>query len=127
MLKRTPLKRTPIRKRSKKAKEKIEDRKEISKKDKEIYMEIWREREHVCFESGDNLGEEALTTYFHHVLPKEKSKFPQYRHTKWNIILLSPRIHNTLEFGGMNKTPKVRMLYYKLLEKHYQIEQENGK
>lgn len=113
------LKRTPLRKISKKQKVRIEEGKEEGKKDREMYAEIWKEKEHICYESGDKLGGEALTIYFHHVLPKEDNKFPQYRHMKWNIILLSPRIHNMIETFGMSRTPKVHKLYLELLEKHY--------
>lgn len=113
------MKRTPFRKISKKRQAKIQNQKLGPNIDHLFYQEIWKEREHICYESGDRLSEEALTTYFHHVLPKEPNKFPQYRHKKWNIVLLSPQIHNQIEYNGMEKTPKVKQLYLELLEKHY--------
>lgn len=112
------LRKTQLRRVSEKQKIKIESKKNLIQEDHKLYMEIWEERPHLCYENGCRLAENPPpTTYFHHVLPKEK--FSQYRHEKWNIILLSPTVHSNIEFGGMSKAPKVKKLYLELLEKHY--------
>lgn len=62
-----------------------------------MYLEIWNERIHYCEVSFRYLGNEALTTMFHHILPK--AKYPQYRYCKANIIVVHPDIHNNIESG----------------------------
>ena len=85
----------------------------VFEQDKQFYSEIWDEREHVCFETGVYLGSEPYTTMFHHVLPK--SKYPQFRHCKWNIVLLHPDVHNQVE-TFIDKCPKVKELTLRLKE-----------
>lgn len=111
------MKRTPLRRVSNKRKGRIEEGKEQRKKDHLFYQEIWEKRPHVCYESGQPLGEEALTVYFHHVLPKEK--YEEYRYKEWNIVLLSFQVHSSIEVGGMDKAPKVKELYLELYEKYH--------
>lgn len=81
-------------------------------KDYAFYTEIWNERAHYCYETGVFLGREILTTFFHHILPKEK--YPEFRYCKWNIVLLHPDIHNQVE-TMIEKTPKVKELRDQLL------------
>lgn len=90
-----------------------EQKKTLIGEDKKFYLEIWIERDHVCFETGEYLGEEPLMTMFHHVL--EKSKYPEYRHDKWNIVLLKPEVHNQVH-SNIDKTPKVKELTERLKE-----------
>jgi hypothetical protein len=45
--------------------------------------------------SGDYLGSEALSTFFHHILPK--SKYPELQYDKSNIILLTLPEHESVE------------------------------
>lgn len=71
------------------------------------YQEMWDEREHVCFETGKPLVGDALTLYFHHILPK--AKYPQYRYEKWNIVLLHPDVHSQVE-TFIDKCPRVKAL-----------------
>jgi len=75
--------------------------------DADFYMEIWEEREHKCFETGKPLTGEPLTLYFHHLLGK--AKYPQYRHEKWNIVLLHPDAHSQVE-TFIDKCPRVKAL-----------------
>lgn len=75
--------------------------------DDEFYQEIWNERPHMCFETYQNLPSEPLTLYFHHILPK--AKYPQYRHEKWNIVILHPDAHSQVEFN-IHKCPRVKAL-----------------
>ena len=60
-----------------------------------FFMEIWKERKHYSEISGDYLGSEALSTFFHHILPK--SKYPQVAYDKSNIILLTLEEHTNVE------------------------------
>jgi len=83
-----------------------------------FYLEIWQEREKVCFESGEKLGSKPLLYMFHHVLPKRESGgFPQYRHCKWNIVILSWNAHTTAE-RNIDLTPKVKAYTEKLMQLH---------
>lgn len=75
--------------------------------DQMFYAEIWEEREHVCFESGKNLPAGPFLTYFHHILPK--AKYPQYRHSKWNIVILHPDVHSQVE-TMLDKCPRVKAI-----------------
>lgn len=75
--------------------------------DQDLYQEIWAEREHKCFETGVNLPSEPLTLYFHHILPK--AKHPQFRHAKWNIVILHPDAHSQAEVN-LDKCPRVKAL-----------------
>lgn len=75
--------------------------------DDEFYSEVWNEREHKCFETNNPLTEEPLTLYFHHILPK--AKYPQYRHEKWNIVILHPDVHSQVE-ALIDKCPRVKAL-----------------
>lgn len=69
---------------------KAKERKENHEEDLKFYLEIWDERPHYCEITGKYLGEEPLTTFFHHIL--QKSKYPKLRYVKRNIILLSPDV-----------------------------------
>lgn len=60
-----------------------------------FFLEIWKERKHYSEVSGDYLGSEALSTFFHHILPK--SKYPDLVYDKSNIILLTFPEHESVE------------------------------
>lgn len=60
-----------------------------------LFMDIWMERPHKSEVSGRWLGKEALSTFFHHILPK--SKYPDARFDKENIILLTFDEHQKVE------------------------------
>ncbi len=60
-----------------------------------FFKEIWKERKHYSEVSGDYLGSEALSTFFHHILPK--SKYPELQYDKSNIILLTLPEHESVE------------------------------
>jgi hypothetical protein len=114
MLRRTPLKRSskPI----KRTPLKRGGKKKISrfKEDVEFYQSIWERRKHVCYETGEYLGNEARTYMFHHVL--EKEKHDQYRHEEWNIVLVSWNTHAQVH-SNIDKTPKIKALKAQLLLK----------
>lgn len=82
--------------------------------DQDCYQEIWSEREHKCFESGTLLPNVPMTLYFHHIL--SKAKYPQYRHSKWNIVILHPDAHSQVEHF-IDKCPRVKALteHYKMV------------
>jgi len=92
-----PLKRTAIRKiSSKKQKTLGEERKQLHK-DWLFFLEIWEEREHICKNCGYFLGNEPLTLFFDHLL--EKSKYPDLRYEKENIMLLCWQCHSAKTNG----------------------------
>ena len=62
---------------------------------KEFFISIWKEKPHKSEISDTYLGQEALSIFFHHILPKEK--FPQAKLDKDNIILLSLDEHTNVE------------------------------
>lgn len=81
-----------LKKRSEKGKVKAEVKKELLKLDEKFYLEIWAEREHYCFFCGDWLGHDASNWNFHHVILK--SKAPELRHDKSNIVLVCMSCHS---------------------------------
>jgi hypothetical protein len=84
-------------------------------KDRDFYKRIWRERPHVCYETGTRLAEVSSTLFFHHVLPKRL--YPQYRYCDWNIVLLRPDIHALVE-SSLDKAPKVKQYTEELKQKY---------
>lgn len=62
---------------------------------RKLFLSIWKKRKHYSEVSGDYLGKEALSTYFHHILPKEK--YPQACLDEENIILLTLEEHTNVE------------------------------
>ena len=62
---------------------------------KDMFLSIWKKRPHKSEVSNDYLGSEALSTYFHHILPK--SKYPEACLDEENIILLTWEEHDQVE------------------------------
>ena len=60
-----------------------------------FFLEIWKKRKHYSEVSGEYLGSEALSTYFHHILPK--GKYPEACLDEENIILLTWEEHDQVE------------------------------
>lgn len=79
-----------------------------------LFLEIWKERKHYSEVSGDYLGSEALSTFFHHILPK--SKYPELQYDKSNIILLTLDEHTNVE-SCMYKFEEVNKRRIELLNK----------
>lgn len=71
---------------------------------KELFLHIWRKKQHKSEVSGTYLGSEPLSTYFHHILPKEK--YPEACLDEENIILLTLEEHTNVE-SDMYKYPEV--------------------
>lgn len=61
----------------------------------EFFLQIWKKKPHKSEISGTSLGSEALSTYFHHILPK--SKYPEACLDEENIILLTWEEHDQVE------------------------------
>jgi hypothetical protein len=91
----------PLRRVSDKQYGKFNGMREQSRMDHEFFTEIWEERDGICDVTGEFLGE-ALSTMFHHLLPK--AKYPQFRYCKWNILLVKPDIHAQIEID-ISKVP----------------------
>jgi len=62
---------------------------------RDMFMDIWKKRKHYSEVSGVYLGSEAMSTYFHHILPKEK--YPDACLDEENIILLTLEEHSNVE------------------------------
>lgn len=60
-----------------------------------VFMDVWHRRKHNSEVSGRWLGKEALTVFFHHILPK--SKYPEAMLDEENIILLTFDEHTKVE------------------------------
>lgn len=61
----------------------------------EFFLDIWKKRPHKSEISGAYLGSEPMSTYFHHILPKEK--YPDAKYDEQNIILLTLDEHTNVE------------------------------
>ena len=61
----------------------------------EFFLQIWKKRPHKSEISGEFLGNEPLTVFFHHILPKEK--YPLGALDEENIILLTLQEHDQVE------------------------------
>ena len=62
----------------------------------------------ICFESGKKLYEKYYkynTSIYHHIL--EKNKYLEYEFEEWNIVFLSPEMHNQVHIN-IDKTPKIK-------------------
>ena len=62
---------------------------------RELFLHIWKKKPHKSEISGAYLGKEPFSTYFHHILPKEK--YPQACMDEENIILLTLDEHSNVE------------------------------
>ena len=79
-----------------------------------FFLEIWKERKHYSEVSGEYLGSEPLSTFFHHILPKEK--YPDEAYNKSNIILLTLDEHTNVE-ADMYRYEEVNRRRIELLNK----------
>nr|QPI16441.1 MAG: hypothetical protein NIOZUU157_00334 [Virus NIOZ-UU157] len=80
-----------------------------------FFKEIWKKRPHESEVSGTYLGAEALSLYFHHILPK--SKYPQFRNLDENIILLTADEHANVE-SDIYRYKKVNEIREYLIDKY---------
>ena len=84
-------------------------------KRQEFFLSIWKKRIHHSEISGDFLGTEPLSTFFHHILPK--SKYPEGAYDEENIILLTLEEHDNVE-NDMYKYQIVNEKRSYLMEKY---------
>jgi hypothetical protein len=61
----------------------------------EFFLKLWKKFPHYSMVSGKYLGNEPLSVFFHHILPKEK--YPQAAEDEENIILLTLEEHDQVE------------------------------
>lgn len=104
-----------MKKISDKQKIKLEEKKKIQAIMHSVFMDIWHNRRHYSEVSGIWLGKEALTTFFHHILPK--SSFPQAIFDEENIILLTSDEHMRVE-SNPSLFDKINTRRKKLKEKY---------
>lgn len=74
---------------------KLDKSEDNSLKMKEFFLSIWNKRPHRSEVSNTYLGNEPLTVFFHHILPKEKYKDASL--DEENIILLTLEEHDQVE------------------------------
>ncbi len=84
---------------------------------REMFLNIWKKRAHYSEITGQYLGKEPMSTYFHHILPKEK--YPQACLDEENIILLTLEEHSNVEndmyrYEEVNRRREQLKLKYKL-------------
>lgn len=60
-----------------------------------LYQEIWEERGPYSEVSDTYLGKSPLSTFFHHILPK--NKYPKLIMNKDNIIIMTAQEHEKVE------------------------------
>jgi hypothetical protein len=106
-----------IRKVSKNQSVILGERAKLTQKDRLLFAEIWNERPHIDFETGEPIYGEPLTLYFHHVLGKRKTAYPQFRYEKWNIILVSWETHTKAE-NKLDLVPKIKEYTLKLKKQY---------
>ena len=73
----------------------------------EFFLSIWKERAHKSEISDESLGDEALSIFFHHILPKKKYDIVKF--DPENIILLTLSEHESVELN-MYKYTKINYL-----------------
>lgn len=79
-----------------------------------FFMDIWKKRRHYSEVSNTYLGNEALSIFFHHILPKDK--YPQAAFDEENIILLTLDEHTNVE-SSTYKYPVINERRERLLSK----------
>ena len=70
----------------------------------EFFLTIWKKKPHKSEISGTSLGHEPMSTFFHHILAKEK--YPEACFDEDNIVLLTLDEHTNVE-SDMYKYPEV--------------------
>ena len=80
-----------------------------------FFLEIWKKRPHKSEVSGESLGSEPLSIFFHHILPKEK--YPEASLDQENIILLTLDEHTNVE-NNMYKYEEVNTRRNQLKQKY---------
>lgn len=95
-----------------KASIKRKEKKEYTKKQFELFLEIWNERGGKSEVSGEIIYGEPLSIYHHHILPKRN--YPEAALDKENIIILTFDEHSAIE-SFPNKYEEINKRREKLL------------
>jgi hypothetical protein len=82
---------------------------------RQFFVSIWNKRPHKSEVSEEYLGSEPMSTYFHHILPKEK--YPEACLDEENIVLLSLLEHSNVE-NDMYKYEEINDRRKHLLKKY---------
>jgi 5-methylcytosine-specific restriction endonuclease McrA len=86
-----------------KAKSRVKKKPKVYRKkptgERDMFIEIWDSRPHICTNCGDPLGNEPKVHFFSHIKPK--GKYPELRLKKSNIKILCIECHRNLDFGGL--------------------------
>lgn len=82
---------------------------------REMFLNIWKKRPHKSEVSDTYLGKEPMSTYFHHILAK--NKYPEACFDEENIILLTLEEHSNVE-NDMYKYEEVNERRNHLLKKY---------
>lgn len=83
----------------------------------EFFLSIWNKRPHRSEISGEWLGNEALSVFFHHIF--EKNKYPQFKYDEDNIVLVTLTEHdnvgmNMYKYEEINKRRELLKIKYNL-------------
>jgi hypothetical protein len=81
----------------------------------QFFLQLWKNKPHYSEISGKYLGNEPKTTYFHHILPK--NKYPELAFDEENIILLTFEEHQMVEMD-MYKYEEVNRRREQLIKKY---------
>lgn len=95
--------------------DKLEDKHRKYSDQARFFLQIWKKRPHKSEISGEFLGNEPLTVFFHHILPKEK--YPLGALDEENIILLTLQEHDQVEMD-MYRYEEINTRREKLLIKY---------
>lgn len=96
---------------------KKEEKKEYTKKQFELFQEIYKEHPtKTCFECGKWVNGES-SAQFHHLLFKSVEQYKKFALEKWNICLLCEDCHSQIH-SDSSKTPKTQELTNKIREKY---------
>lgn len=69
--------------------------------EKNIFLELWNERPHICTNCMIHLGDEPIAHFFSHIISKKRK--PELRLEKTNIRLLCFECHYSYDFQGKEK------------------------
>ena len=104
-----------MRRISEKQKKVLEERKKDTIRQFNFFITIWGKRDHRSEISKRYLGKEALSVFFHHILPKEN--YPQARYDENNIILVTFDEHQKVENDSLiysvinERREKLKIIY----------------
>lgn len=90
---------------SKKRQKKLEEQKELLKKDEEFYKMVWAASDNRCQNCDCTLPRTPSNFMFHHIL--EKRNYPQYRHTPENVAILCLMCHSKCE-TNIDFAPRIK-------------------